>query len=673
MALSGIISNTCNGSNGANYEIWAEWTVNSQSVPNNASNITVVLKLQFKGASNSTAHNLTPNNPVSLMVQYQQRVSAAISIDTRNKAAVTLASWTGTIPHAEDGTLALSIDGQFNLIGYPALTGGRVQSDTIEVTAIEKPIPDITFTVTGVNNKSIYLSAQASEMCVLWQFSVDNGQTWIDYAPGPSLSASTAISGLTPLTLYVVRVRALSDAYWVYGVSDATVVPTTGMTEVISKPPSFEADAATLVITATISVFSATFTHTVDLLDGETVITTQEFGTLPIGQYVKNFELGATQRNALLAYMSKVKTLQVTMRLSTKNSGGTVVGTTSPKYNALTSEANSKPLFEAISYRDYFVPTVALTGNDQWIVQGRSKLRVTAAPATARNGATIVRYTAQCANKVGYSPNTTINLDEINTENHSILTVTVADSRGYTESVSILVFVASYTAPKYNQMTIRRHNGVDKEIELSFAGSISPIMVNSTNKNNIMNIEYRIKPTSQTEYAPSSYVSILAACTVTGNNFSYSSLEAMILDPDHSYNIQVRVRDALNTLTANIYETIIPQGTPIIAIRPKKVMVDADITMNGFGILGTIKGSAWDFNELTEQGLYYFDISASAAVYPNPHMPSTPSDQYVVVLRMTDNKVIQIAYPFTDAVADFFMRRGTKSGGTWTWTSWVEK
>ena len=674
MALSGIISNTCNGTNGANYEIWAEWTVNAQSTPNNYSNITVVLKLQYKGASNSTAYNLTANNQVRLVVQNQIRVTTAISIDTRNKAVVTLASWAGDIPHATDGTLSLMIGGLFELLGSSALIGGQVENSAIEVNAITQNPPNITVTIDHRDNKYVTLTFHADEMCDNWQYYLDGGgDVWIDIPIIKAQSFSWTIGNLTPLTQYAISVRARRYMSFAYGISAPQSFTTRGDTKVISYITSFQADAAAPTINTDIEVYSTTYTHTLEFLHNGAIIpeTTIQAGTLPLGTYSKQFAIGSAQRAALLNYMKNVQTLQVVVRLIVK-SGVNAVSTINLSLTALTSATNSKPLFTTFSFLDNLSTTSTVTGNNQVLIQGYSRLRVLCSAATPRNGASIVNYNAVCGNKSVRINNTTIDLDEISTVGSIPLTVTVTDSRGYTTTVQQTVIVTPYTAPKITELIVRRHNGVDAEIEADFEGNISPIDVGGVNKNSVTYIRYRVKKTNETFYG--SYVSLLAASTITGNNFHYSSLEAMTLNADNSWNVQLEVRDALGSLSVYTLDLIIPQGTPLIAIRPNKVGINnpdpqrtldvgGNIGMNGQNVMGFVRRTlpaGEDFNDIIQSGYYLYYNDPNYAQCTN--VPGSIHRGFLEVLAGNYSLYIQ---RFTNDQNTMYIR--TRSiGGTWS-------
>lgn len=139
MALNARINGVCSGSNYTKYSLWAEINVNSQDIPGNKSNVTVSMKTQRNDGVKQSAYNLNEVNPVSLSVGGIVMVSEKIGIDTRNNQIVTLATWTGDVPHDEDGTLSLNISGSFSMsgTGVSTLTGGSVNG-SVEINPISR-------------------------------------------------------------------------------------------------------------------------------------------------------------------------------------------------------------------------------------------------------------------------------------------------------------------------------------------------------------------------------------------------------------------------------------------------------------------------------------------------------------------------------------------------------
>lgn len=152
------------------------------------------------------------------------------------------------------------------------------------------------------------------------------------------------------------------------------------------------------------------------------------------------------------------------------------------------------------------------------------------------------------------------------------VTLSVTDSRGYTAETSRTVTVIPYTKPKISSVTLRRTNDIEAEMQLKFSGSISAVTVDGTQKNSVVYVRYRYKKTSESSYG--SYTSIYSGTTKSGTSFSYSNLELCSLDANSSYDFHLQIQDKLYSLSSlDLYFTV-PQGTPLIALRKKKVGIN---------------------------------------------------------------------------------------------------
>jgi hypothetical protein len=126
-------------------------------------------------------------------------------------------------------------------------------------------------------------------------------------------------------------------------------------------------------------------------------------------------------------------------------------------------------------------------------------------------------------------------------------------------------------------------------MQLVFYGSISAITVDSVQKNSLLYVRYRYKATSATSY--SSYVSILSAVTQSGTSFSYSNLELRSLASDQSWDVHIQIRDQLNSLSSLDLYYVIPQGTPLVALRKQKVGINTPTPEAALDVVGDAKVS----------------------------------------------------------------------------------
>ena len=154
--------------------------------------------------------------------------------------------------------------------------------------------------------------------------------------------------------------------------------------------------------------------------------------------------------------------------------------------------------------------------------------------------------------------------------------------------------------------------------------------------------------------------------------YRITNLELCSLDANSSYDLHLQIQDKLYSLSSlDLYFTV-PQGTPLIALRKKKVGintpdpqatldVDGSIHMNGVNVhgkMGRVDGSTTDLNNVKTPG-YYFAYSAST----EKHFPTTTIGMLEVFLP--ESYFIQQRYTVYDGSRMYI--RGNYGG---TWSSW---
>lgn len=467
-------------------------------------------------------------------------------------------------------------------------TEGQTGSKNVTLTAIDRTAPTVTFSTSAITASGFTISATSSATADLFQYSTNNGSSWSTLSSTEGTTASKAITGLSPNTTYTVKVRARKKTNQVYGTSSAATVKTLGGA-IVNSANQVTADAATVSIKINVTVYEASYTNTFELKNGSTTILTISGLSWAKGTADRTITLTAAQRTTLLTAMASLKSFTGTFAVSSY-SGSTQIGSTSSKTATVTTTTSSAPTLSGFTYADSYATTTAIIGNDQVFIQGHSKLTVTPGTATPKNEATIANYTATC-NGVSVS-NTTGDALTVGTVSKSgtvAVVLTVTDSRGYTASVTKNITVIAYAKPKVNSLTLRRTNDIEAEMQLVFNGTISAITVDSEQKNSLKYVRYRYKATSETSY--SSYVSILSAVTQSGTSFSYSNLELRSLASDQSWDVHIQIRDQLNSLSSLDLYYVIPQGTPLVALRKMKVGINTPTPEAALDVVGDAKVS----------------------------------------------------------------------------------
>lgn len=578
MALSGSFQNYPVN----NFGLYCTWSA-TQSVTGNYSDVTLNVYLKYYTLNVGSRSDST----VSINGVSETYTAAAINDSSADYDLTLLKTYTVRVAHNSNGTktgVALSASWRFSGTYSGTSISWITASTTIDLDAIDRTAPTVSCSVSNITANGFKISGTSSATADIWQYSTNGGTNWTQFSTTAGTSANITLTSLSPNTTYSVKVRARKKSNQVYGASSAVSAKTLGGA-IINSCPTITADAATVTFKPNVTVYDASYSYYVSICNGSTEYLALTARTWTTGTADRTLTLTAAERTTLLAAMASIKSFTATIKVVTK-SGTTQIGSTSTTTCTVqTTSANSAPTMGAFTFKDGRSTTVTVTGNDQLFIQGYSWLYVTPAAATAKNGASIVSYAATC-NGVTAS-NTTgaqINLSTIAKSGSLDVVVTATDSRGYTVSNTQKITVIAYAKPKVSSVSLRRTNDIEAEMQLTFNGSISPITVSGTQKNSLKYVQYRYKLTSASSYG--SYTSILASVTQSGTSFSFSNLELCSLDANSSYDFHLYIRDQLNTLSAvSLYFTV-PQGTPLVALRKKKVGINTPTPEAALHVVG---------------------------------------------------------------------------------------
>lgn len=494
-------------------------------------------------------------------------------------------SVSGSLPvvHNSDGTKTATVEFFTRVYVFGSLDYGG----TMTLTNIDRTAPTVSCSVSGITASRFKITANSSATADIWQYSLNGGSSWTQFSTTAGTSASITLSSLSANTSYSVKTRARKKSNQVYGTSGTVSAKTLGGA-ILNSCNTITADAATVSLTLNATVYNASYSNYVTIKNGSTVYVSFAARTWSTGTANRTITLSQTERADLLDAMASLKSFTATIELVTKD-GSTQVGNTSTCTCTIqTTAENSAPTMTAFTYKDSRSATSAVTGNDQLFIQTYSYLSVTPGTATARNGASIVKYAATCNGKtVSNTTGAALSLNGIEKSGTLDVVVTATDSRGYTVSNTQQITVIPYAKPKVSEISLRRTNDIEAEMQLIFKGSISPITVSGTQKNSLKYVQYRYKLTSESSYG--SYTSILSSVTQNGTSFSFSNLELCSLDANSSYDFHVYIRDQLNTLSSvSLYFTV-PQGTPLVALRKQKVGINTPNPEAALHVVGDAK------------------------------------------------------------------------------------
>jgi hypothetical protein len=230
---------------------------------------------------------------------------------------------------------------------------------------------------------------------------------------------------------------------------------------------------------------------------------------------------------------------------------------------------NGNPVFTTATYKDANSTTTAITGNDQYLIQGYSTLEVdilSADKAVAQKQATMTKYNMAIGSintDVTYTTsNIAQNLGTLGINADATLNVKAIDSRNNSTTVPLTVHVLPYVVPQVTA-TAQRVNNFETSTNFHIEGVISRLTIGGTDKNTVntsTGVRYRYKKTTDATWG--SWVN--KTSSTSAGNVSVTDFNVpTALDRNYAWDIQVEITDKLNTSTLNL---VLPVGIPIFRI-----------------------------------------------------------------------------------------------------------
>lgn len=275
-----------------------------------------------------------------------------------------------------------------------------------------------------------------------------------------------------------------------------------------------------------------------------------------------NFVLTDAERDTLRAACTGIS-MQVTYQLTT-----TIGGTAhTSEVTRTMSMSDAAPILGAVSYRDSNATTVAVTGDNQVIVQRQSDLQVSFGAATGQKGATIAEYSATFAGVTKTATSVvTLDFGKVDVSSDMPLVFSVTDSRGLKTSTTLNVKVEPWWEPT-STVTLHRQNNFEPETHITATAWYAAL----DGKNEVtISAKYRKAGSSD------------AWSTVTLANGVESTVTC---ERDYAYEWQITTADKLGSTTQNL---TLGRGIPTFFIDTKKSSVGVNCfpTANGVFQLG---------------------------------------------------------------------------------------
>jgi len=251
------------------------------------------------------------------------------------------------------------------------------------------------------------------------------------------------------------------------------------------------------------------------------------------------FQLTEAERNVLRAAAPNSNTLSVIFYIKTVISGQTFYETATRTMTIV----DAAPTMGSPTYQDSNSTTVAITENDQKIIQKHSSLTIAIPAATPQKYATITKYQVTI-NGVTREQATAGNMSwgVLDVSSNITASVKAIDSRGNSITKSLQIIVEAWQQP-YAVITCRRENNFYTDTVLN----VSPTVSSLSGKNSVIIQEQRKKTT---ESAYSTLVNVPANTDTT-----------LQLDNLYDWNLKIIVSDRLASTTYNI---TVQKGMPIV-------------------------------------------------------------------------------------------------------------
>lgn len=388
---------------------------------------------------------------------------------------------------------------------------------------------------------------------------------------------------------------------WVY----SNYVNCLGATK-FNSVQDFYPDDTSPALKFNVTVYNLSFTDNLVLKasDGTTMLTRS--GTkLTDGD--NTITMNSAERTTFLNKIPSATSLICHWETTTYNGSSSVGSNSSGDFTGYTQSSTSAPTFSnsaAFTINDSNSTTKTITGtsgDSTVLIKGYSTLVIGPYAGTAKNGASIIRYSCSIANATqSNSDGSAMSLGVISQVGSLACTVTITDSRGYTVQYTKYITITDYTAIQLlTASTYIKRNGYETQTTLVVNGTLSQILVGTTNKNAFGAMQYQFKKTTDSSYPNSgtgAWKTLSPKVTDTTITLPNTDLLGDAVDThgfliDNSYNIQIKVTDSLTSYTITL---TLSKAIPVITIGNGLVGINNPNPNSAYSldVTGTIHSSS---------------------------------------------------------------------------------
>ena len=342
---------------------------------------------------------------------------------------------------------------------------------------------------------------------------------------------------------------------------------------------------ASTVNTHDFTVYLSSATMTYHITSASSSFTHQVTVYLPNGNYVRSdwgdscngtklfsYTFTESERNQILNSMPNLNTYRATTRIETRDGDGTSMGTSDSWLTITIDPVSTAPSFSDFLFYDTNPEVIELTGNNQHIVRGQSRLVAAisnankAAPTT---GTSITNYILSCGEASAEAAFSSAENVTIALPNATSGTINVAavDARGNQTVVTKVALLIQYTPPVLTKASAQREGGIGSKTKLNLSGDFWNDNFRGETTGTYMNTvtgKYRYRQTNSSTWSDEESFEIEAKSGklryddyINGNLIPASEG----FSPSQSFEIEITVTDRLSSTTIT---TSIASGVPVL-------------------------------------------------------------------------------------------------------------
>ena len=343
-----------------------------------------------------------------------------------------------------------------------------------------------------------------------------------------------------------------------------TTLPTIARQATISNAPNFTDESNPQITYSNPAGDSVTSLQACISLDGSTALIAYRDINKNGTSYT--FELTSSERNSLLASTPNSNSKTVYFIIKTVIAGNTYYSSKT----ATMAVVNANPSYSGDAYADTNSSTVAITGDNQKIIQNHSILAFSFASIMALKNATLASI-AITINAVTVSQslsgssasNVSVVFGTLNSASNINASIVITDSRGNTTAFTKEIEVYAWKLPTAIVKATRQENYYAPTTIYADAD------YSSLGGNNQITITWYYKETTASSYT-------------LGGNLTDGGSTVISLDNEKAWDIKFEIADLLGT---TIYNITVAEGIPIL-------FLDKKLRSIGIGTLPT------EYNEL---------------------------------------------------------------------------